>query len=144
MWNENPNGIGHKWGLRPKKDRPKGWNHRKSSRLSRPGTSQPGFDWRATKDSKDEVEMAKKEHEKRMRAAFDSMDINHDGDLSKEEVKAAICFNKEVRELLELPDAASDEFDELYNSIDADQSNAVSYEEVRGGRAKRRVSITCF
>ena len=97
MWNENPKGIGHKWGLRPKKDRPKGWNHRGSSRGGRPGTSQSGFDWRATKDSKDEVEMAKKEHEKRMRAAFDSMDINNDGDLSKEEVRSCEELSNELK-----------------------------------------------
>ena len=57
------------------------------------------------------------------------------------QVKAAICFNKEVRELLELPDAASDEFDELYNSIDADQSNAVSYEEFHTYFAKKKEDL---
>lgn len=96
MWSKNPDGIGHKWGLRAKSKKKKKWGSRGSSR-GRPGTSNAGFDWRATKDSKDEVEVARKEHEKRMKAAFDSMDVNKDGGLSKQEIKAAICFNKEVR-----------------------------------------------
>ena len=96
MWQKNPDGVGYKWGLRAKTEKKKKWGGSRGSSRSRRG-SKAGFDWRTTKDAKDEVEVARKDHEKRMRAAFDSMDVNKDGDLTKQEIKAAVCFNAEVR-----------------------------------------------
>lgn len=42
-------------------------------------------------------------------------------------------FILKVRAILEIPETASDEFDDLYNKIDQDQSDSVSFEEVRRG-----------
>ena len=142
MWQKNPDGVGYKWGLRAKNNKKKlRGGIRSIGRGGRPGSSQAGFDWRSTKDAKDEIEVTKKENEKKMRAAFDAMDVNKDGNLSKQEVKAALCFNKEVREILELPDTASDDFDELYAKIDADNSMAVSYEEFHTYFAKKKEDL---
>jgi Ca2+-binding EF-hand superfamily protein len=76
-----------------------------------------------------------------MREAFDSMDINKDGNLSKQEVKAAICFNPVVREILEIPDTASEDFDELYGKIDLDNSLSVTYDEFHTYFAKQKDDI---
>ena len=46
-------------------------------------------------------------------------------------------FILKVRAILEIPETASDEFDDLYNKIDQDQSDSVSFEEVRRGTKQR-------
>jgi len=119
MWQENPGGVGYKWGLRAKQKRKK----------KGPKVFNEGFDFREIQQSKNTVEVARKEHEKKMRDAFEKMDVNGDGNLSKMEIKMAICNDEELRDLLELPHMASDEFDELYSRIDLDESMSVTFDE---------------
>jgi len=56
-------------------------------------------------------------------------DIDGDGVLSRKEVQMAALTNKEVRDLLQLPPVFTPEFDEIFDKLDADQNDAVSFEE---------------
>ena len=130
MWQDNPGGVGYKWGLRSKK--------KKKKRADRPET---GLDWRSIQATKQSDQLAKKDNERKMEAAFKAMDVNGDGSLSKMEVKVAVCNNEEIRNLLGLPHMATDEFDIFYSKIDLDDSLAVTYDEFHTYFAKQKEEI---
>jgi len=67
----------------------------------------------------------------RLESAFLACDVDGDGVLSLKEVQMAALTNRSVRELLQLPPVFTKEFDEVFEKLDKDQNDAVSFEEVR-------------
>ena len=65
----------------------------------------------------------------RLEKAFISCDDNGDGVLSRKEVIMAALSNADVRELLQLPPVFSAEFDEVFDRLDADKNDSISFEE---------------
>ena len=65
----------------------------------------------------------------RVEKGFIACDDNGDGVLSRKEVIMAALSNPEVRELLQLPPVFTSEFDEVFDRLDADKNDAVSFEE---------------